>query len=81
MAVAWVAVATIKRTGHAFMEVGDVCSRHRSPELVRARELVMVLGVERYSLKVQDFAATLRKHPDRMFRALARGTRRRVDDD
>ena len=40
-----------------------VLGRKRSPELVRVRELVMVLGVEGYSLKVRELAATLKKAP------------------
>ena len=63
------------------MEMGDLCSRKRSPELVRARELVMVLGVEGYGLKVLKLAAALTKSPDGMSHALARGVRRRADDE
>jgi len=59
----------------------DLCSRGRAAELVRARELVMVLGVERYRLKVRDLAAALGKSRDGMSHALARGTHRRMDDE
>jgi hypothetical protein len=62
------------------MEMGNLCSRKRSPELVRARELVMVLGVEGYGLKVLKLAAALTTSPDGMSHALARGVRRRVYD-
>jgi hypothetical protein len=41
----------------------------------------MVLGVERYGLKVRDLAAALGKSSDGMSHALARGVRRRVDDE
>ena len=63
------------------LEMEDLCSRKRSPELVRVRELVMVLGVEGYGLKVRELAATLKKTPDGMSHALARGVRRRADDE
>jgi len=63
------------------LEMGDLCSRKRSPELVRVRELVMVLGVEGYGLKVRELAATFKKTPDGMSHALARGVRRRADDE
>jgi putative transposase len=63
------------------VDVEGLRSRQRSPELVRARELVMVLGVERYGLKVRELAAALGKSPDGMSHALARGVRRRVDDE
>jgi hypothetical protein len=40
-----------------------------------------VLGVEGYGLKVRELAATLKKTPDGMSHALARGVRRRADDE
>jgi putative transposase len=63
------------------LDLEDVRSRQRSPELVRARELVMVLGVERYGLKVRALAAAIGKSPDGMSHALARGIRRRLADE
>ena len=48
---------------------------------MRVRELVMVLGVEGYGLKVRELAATLKKTPDGTSHALARGVRRRADDE
>jgi hypothetical protein len=41
----------------------------------------MVLGVEGYGLDVRELAATLQKTPDGLSSALARGVRRRADDD
>jgi REP element-mobilizing transposase RayT len=67
--------------GALHMEMGDLRSRQRAPELVRGRELVMVLGVEGYGLRVRELAATLKKTPDGMSHALARGIRRRADDE
>jgi hypothetical protein len=63
------------------MEMGDLCSRQRLPELTRGRELVMVLEVEAYGLKVRKLAAALKKSPDGMSHALARGVRRRVESE
>jgi hypothetical protein len=40
-----------------------------------------VLGVEGYGLKVRELAATLKKTSDGMLHALARGVRRRAEDE
>jgi len=40
-----------------------------------------VLGVEGYGLKVRELAATLKKTPDGMSHALARGVQRRAEDE
>ncbi len=62
------------------VEAADLQSSRRREDLVRARELLTVLGVERYGLKVKDLASELRKSPDGMTQAIARGVRRRVED-
>jgi len=62
------------------VDIDDLRSRRRSQELVRARELLMVLGVERYGLKVKDLARELRKSPDGMTQTIARSARRRIRD-
>jgi len=62
------------------VEVDDLRSRRRSRDLVRAREFLMILGVERYGLKVKDLARVLRKSPDGMTQTVARAIRRRTDD-
>ena len=41
----------------------------------------MVLGVERYRLKLKDLARELKKSPDGMTKAVARAAKRRVEDD
>ena len=46
-----------------------------------ARELLMLLGVERYGLKVNALGRELRKTPDGMSQTLARAVRRRAGDD
>ncbi len=62
------------------VSIDDLQSRRRSPELVRARELLMILGVERYGLKVKELAKELRKSPDGMTQTISRAARRRRKD-
>ena len=63
------------------IEVEVLRSRRRSQELAQARELLVVLGVERYRLKLKDLARALGKSPDGMTKAVARAARRRISDD
>ncbi len=65
---------------HLGVDVTDLQSSSKRADLVRARELLGVLGVERYRLKVKDLSRELRKTPDGMSQAIARGIRRRVGD-
>lgn len=62
------------------LEISDLRSRRRAKELVRGRELLMVLGVERYGLKVKDLARELQKSPAGMTQTVARATRRRIEN-
>jgi len=62
------------------LDVDDLRSSSRSEELVDGRMLLMTLGVERYRLKVKALAENLRKSPDGMSQALARGIRKRAED-
>ena len=62
------------------VEVGDLRSRRRGAALVRARELLVAVGAERYGLKVKDLAAGMGRSPDGMSQALARAARRRSTD-
>jgi putative transposase len=62
------------------VELGDLASRRRGVDLVRARELLMIVGVERYRLKLKDLAAELGKSPDGMTKTLARAIRRRGEE-
>jgi len=62
------------------VELEALRSRRRDPELVRARELLTLLGVERYGQQLVALARELAKSPDGMTKAVARATRRRVDD-
>jgi REP element-mobilizing transposase RayT len=63
------------------VDVEDLQTRRRTHDLVRARELLMALGVERYGLKVKDLAREFRKSPDGMTQTVARAARRRTADD
>ncbi|MCU0304365.1 MAG: hypothetical protein MUC56_09950, partial [Thermoanaerobaculales bacterium] len=62
------------------LEEHDLRSSSRAVELVEGRELLMVLGVERYRLGVKELAGNVCKSPDGMSQALARGIRRRAQD-
>ncbi len=57
----------------------DLAGRGKAPEDVRARELLTVLGVERYGLRVMDVAAALAKHPATATGWMMRGGRRRCE--
>ena len=63
------------------LEVEDLQSRSQTREVVRARELLMIVGVERYRLKVKDLASELHKSPDGMTKTIARAIRRRTEDE
>lgn len=65
---------------HLGLDVADLRSRKKTLELVRGRELVMLVGVERYLLGVKELAMQLAKSPDGMTQAIARAAKRRTDD-
>lgn len=62
------------------VSIEDLRSRRRDREVVRARELLMLVGVERYSLRVVDLAQALGRSPDGMTKTLTRAIRRRTED-
>ena len=63
------------------VDIAELRSRRRPEELVRARELLMILGVERFGLKVKDLARQLRKSPDGMTQTIARAARKKTKDN
>ena len=63
------------------VEVDSIRSRNQVQDLVRAREVVMVLGVESYSLRVKDLARAMKKSPDGMSKSLERAIQRRTEDE
>ncbi len=58
----------------------ELRSRFRSREVVRAREDLAVVGVERYRLRVCDLAREMAKSPDAVTKAIARGVHVRTAD-
>ncbi len=64
----------------AGVAVEDLRSRLRGPEVVRAREMLAVVGVERYGLRVSDLARELGKSPDSVTKMIGRAVRRRRTD-
>lgn len=62
------------------VDIAELRSRRRAEKLVRARELLMILGVERFGLKVKDLAKQMRKSPDGMTQTIARAARKRTQD-
>ena len=62
------------------VEPGDLSSRRRHPEIIRVRDLVGLVGVERYGVKVKDLAAQLGKSEDGVSLWVRRGARRRAED-
>jgi len=60
--------------------VDDLVGRGRGAEVVRAREVLAVLAVEHYGLRVKDVASALAKHPVTATGWVMRGLRRRRED-
>jgi len=54
--------------------------RNRNPDIVRARELIGLIGVERFGVKVNELAAELGKSRDGVSRWVRRGADRREFD-
>lgn len=57
-----------------------LADRNRNQEVVRARELIGLIGVERFGVKVNELARELRKSRDGVSRWIQRGTERRAAD-
>ncbi|MEN8164409.1 MAG: hypothetical protein ABFS37_09785 [Acidobacteriota bacterium] len=54
------------------VSIGDIRSRGKGTVVVRAREKLALLGVERYGLRVKDLARAMKKSPDGISKAIAR---------
>ncbi len=65
---------------HLGMAAGELGARGKAPATVRAREIVAVVAVERFGVKVKDLAARLGKHPGSVSRWVAEGARRRREE-
>ncbi|MEJ2188674.1 MAG: transposase, partial [Acidobacteriota bacterium] len=71
----------IERTcRHLGVQREDLASRSRKEEIVRVRELIGLLGVERYGVKVKALAASLGKSEDGVSLWVRRGARRRLEN-
>ena len=77
-------------TAAAFIETGaeilgvstvDIRSRGKDTAVVRARETLALLGVERYGLRVKDLAQAMKKSPDGISKAIARAREARREDE
>jgi REP element-mobilizing transposase RayT len=70
------------RQGAAYLgiDLEELSGRGRRPEIVRARELLASLGVERYRLQVKRVAQLLNKHPVTATTWVMRGVRKRRED-
>ncbi|NOZ94093.1 MAG: hypothetical protein GXP47_05035 [Acidobacteria bacterium] len=62
------------------IELESLGSRLRSPEVVGAREMLAVVGSERWGFRVVDLAEAMGKSPHTISKAIGRATRRRRDD-
>ncbi len=58
----------------------DVKGRERDPEVVRCRELIGLVGIERYGVGVSELADVLGKSRDGVSKWMRRGARRRTGD-
>jgi putative transposase len=68
--------------GAAFLGIRmeDLAGRRRAPGVVRGRELLATLGVERYGLRVGDIAAAFNKSAEAGSRMVSRGIAKRQCD-
>jgi REP element-mobilizing transposase RayT len=70
------------KEGAAFLGIrmADLAGRGRAPDVVRGRELLATLGVERYGLRVGDIAAGFDKSAEAGSRMVSRGIEKRRRD-
>jgi hypothetical protein len=62
------------------VEVEELAGRGRSPRLTELRELVAVVGVEKYGQRVNQLAEKLRKNPGSVSRWVTSAAERRTTD-
>jgi REP element-mobilizing transposase RayT len=65
---------------HLECDVEALGSLGRAPEVVRMRDLIALVGIERYGVKVTELAAGLGKSRDGVSRWRRRGAARRAED-
>ncbi len=71
----WLEVAA-----HLDCEPETLCGRGRAPDVVRMRELIGLVGIERYGVKVTELAAELGKSRGGVSHWCRRGIIRRAED-
>lgn len=62
------------------VELEDLAGRGRSPEIVKMRELIGTVGIERFGVKVAELADVLGKSRDGVSCWMRRGVKRRATD-
>ena len=62
------------------IDVDQLATRRRDPELRELRELVAVLGVEKFEQRVREMAAVLKKNPGSVSRWVSAAAERRSSD-
>jgi REP element-mobilizing transposase RayT len=72
----WLAFAC----AHLDCDIVALRSRGRAPEVVRLRDLIGLVGIERYGVRVIELAAELGKSRDGVSQWYRRGTARRAED-
>ena len=73
--------AFIRRAAEHLGVSADVLSaRGKAPATVRAREVIAIVGVERFGVKVKDLAARLGKNPGSVSRWMVRAAQARDED-
>ena len=73
--------AFIRRAAEHLGVSSDVLgARSKAPATVRAREIIAIVGVERFGVKVKDLAGRLGKNPGSVSRWMARAAQRRDED-
>ena len=65
---------------HLNVELDDLAGRGRSPEIVKMRELIGMVGIERFGVKVADLADVLGKSRDGVSCWMRRGVKRRATE-
>ena len=65
---------------HLGVDRRELSSRQRQPAMIQVRDLVGLVGVERYGVKVKELAAVLGKSEDGVSLWVRRGARRREED-
>ena len=70
----------IIKEGAAFLgvQVADLAGRGRASDVVRAREMLATLAVERYRIRVMDVASEFNKSAEAASRMVCRGTGKRL---